>query len=305
MSNPTDHWLRQYSQEPNSSLGQIGAVGQLDTAQILKALRSPQVGTIYDLDAGRWLGMAVHPVHPPFTITTYRTPRGMQVDNGPRQTDDSFTSELIISSMHAGAHIDSLCHVTCGPDNAWHQGRREADELGDIGAKSFDGAALPPFICRGVLIDIPPVLDVECLDAGHGIDWKQTQRALKRQKVEIQRGDAVFFRTGFMKWWLTDPALSRQHAGAGITLDVAERLAKAGVVLAGSDTEGFEQLPSPDPERYLPVHVELLINHGIHIIELAYLDDLARDEVYEFLLICLPLRIVGATGSMVRPIAVI
>jgi kynurenine formamidase len=53
------------------------------------------------------------------------------------------------------------------------------------------------------------------------------------------------------------------------------------------------------------VHVELLIKRGIFILELACLEDLACDGVREFLFVCLPLRIMGATGSIVRPIAIV
>ncbi len=305
MTKFSDHWLKQFA--PSSTLGleELGAAGTLERSQILDALKLAKTGTVYDLDAGRWSGMAVHPVHPPFTITTYRTPRGMLVDNGPRETDDSFVSELIVSSMHAGAHIDALCHVTCGHDNHWRGGRTEAEDLGDVGAKTYDGAALPPFICRGVLVDIPPAVGLDYLEPGHGIGWSQVEAALDAQGTELRRGDAVFFRTGFMRWWLQGPEQSKSYSGAGINLEVATILAEKGVVLAGSDTEGFEQLPAPQADQYLPVHVELLINHGIHIIELAYLDQLAADNVHEFLFLCLPLRIAGSTGSMVRPVAII
>ncbi len=48
----------------------------------------------------------------------------------------------------------------------------------------------------------------------------------------------------------------------------------------------------------------LLVEHGIHILENVYLEQLAADRVREFLFVCLPLKFVGATGSPVRPIAV-
>jgi kynurenine formamidase len=77
------------------------------------------------------------------------------------------------------------------------------------------------------------------------------------------------------------------------------------VVLVGGDTESVEINPSVDPENPHPVHIELLIERGIHILELVHVEDLSRDEAYEFLFICLPLRVQGATGSMVRPIAIV
>ena len=50
--------------------------------------------------------------------------------------------------------------------------------------------------------------------------------------------------------------------------------------------------------------LSLLVERGVHIIELLYLEDLARDDRHEFLFVCLPLRIRGATASMVRPVAI-
>ncbi|MEW6991637.1 cyclase family protein [Colwelliaceae bacterium 6441] len=301
----TESWLEQFVIPGMETPVDMGASNDVVGTDILAALQLANQGVVYDLDPGRWPGMSVHPVHPPFTLTTYRTPRGAQVDQGKSENDDAFLSELMISSMHAGTHIDALCHVTCGPENKWYDDRKEADELGDHGAKTSDGAALPPFICRGILIDIPASEGVEFLPAGHGIDWEQTQRALEKQSIELRKGDAVMFRTGFMPWWLQGPQASEKYSGAGINLEVAKKLADIGVILVGADTEGFEQLPSVVPKKYLPVHVELLIKRGIHIIELAYLEDLARDNKYEFLFICLPLRVRGTTGSMVRPIAIV
>jgi kynurenine formamidase len=52
------------------------------------------------------------------------------------------------------------------------------------------------------------------------------------------------------------------------------------------------------------VHEELLVKRGIHIIENLYLEDLVRDQVREFVFVCLPLKLQGATGSWVRPIAI-
>ena len=55
----------------------------------------------------------------------------------------------------------------------------------------------------------------------------------------------------------------------------------------------------------LPGHVILLVRHGIYIIENLFLEELARDQCYEFTFICLPLKLQGATGSPVRPVAIV
>jgi kynurenine formamidase len=53
------------------------------------------------------------------------------------------------------------------------------------------------------------------------------------------------------------------------------------------------------------VHTKLLIENGIYLLESIYLEEIARDRVYEFLFVMLPLKIRGATGSMVDPLAML
>jgi kynurenine formamidase len=54
----------------------------------------------------------------------------------------------------------------------------------------------------------------------------------------------------------------------------------------------------------MAVHVHLLVESGIHIIEALNLEELAAEHVYEFLFIAIPLKIRGATGSPIRPVAI-
>ncbi len=48
----------------------------------------------------------------------------------------------------------------------------------------------------------------------------------------------------------------------------------------------------------------LFLGEGIPMVENMELRELAADEAYEFLFLTLPERLKGATGSMVRPIAI-
>jgi kynurenine formamidase len=47
------------------------------------------------------------------------------------------------------------------------------------------------------------------------------------------------------------------------------------------------------------------VERGIHIFECLNLEDLARDGVREFLFVAAPLKIRGATGAPVRPLALV
>ena len=67
----------------------------------------------------------------------------------------------------------------------------------------------------------------------------------------------------------------------------------------------FERIEAGRGHALLPVHRVLLVEHGIHIIENLDLERLAAERCYEFLFVCLPLPFTGATGSPVRPVAVV
>jgi hypothetical protein len=60
----------------------------------------------------------------------------------------------------------------------------------------------------------------------------------------------------------------------------------------------FKQVPSPHKG-----HLELIRLRGITVLKQVNLEELAGDQVYEFALIVLPLRLVGATASPVTRIA--
>ena len=289
---------------------ELGAVHRSGSEALLTALSLAKQGQIYDLDSGRWPGMPVFPAHPPFIMTTYRTPQGIKnqgdLDDwrGVNKVNMAMNTDLIIGTVHTGTHLDALSHITCGGDNHWHGGYSAAENLGDFGPLNAEASSIPPFICRGVLIDIPAYKGVDILEAEYLITAEDVQGALEAQGTEIQAGDAVMIRTGYMQAWGVDEERTAQHFGSGIGHDVAVYLADKEVVMVGADNESIERNPSPDPENPHPVHIELLIERGIHIIELVHVEDLARDGVHEFLFVCLPIRIKGATGSMVRPIAI-
>ena len=74
--------------------------------------------------------------------------------------------------------------------------------------------------------------------------------------------------------------------------------------MIGSDSWCSEVIPNPDPTLAFPVHQELLMKNGIFNLENMRLEELAADEVTEFLFILTPIRFKGATGSPARPVAI-
>lgn len=291
--------------------GEFGRVAELTEQSVLDVFRLVSRGRVYDLDSGRWPGMPLFAGHPAFQLSRYRTAQGMGVQHdldgwlGSNDVNMGFTTELMMGTMHTGTHLDALAHTTCGEQDAWYGGFTSKEHLGDFGPTRADASTIAPIITRGVLVDLTADNDGRPLPAGTVVDLDRFERTVERQGVELRRGDTVLVNTGYLALWNGVPEVVAAHKGAGIGIDVADHLADVGAVVVGADTETVEADPSPDPHNPHPVHIRLMVERGIHLLELVHLADLARDRVYEFAFLCLPLRVRGGTGSMVRPIAVV
>jgi hypothetical protein len=90
-----------------------------------------------------------------------------------------------MSTVHTGAHIDALSHVTVGDDHHWFNGFHAARDLGDHGPLHADAATIPPIITRGVLIDAAGAKGVDALAPGEGVGRVEIECALDRQKVTV------------------------------------------------------------------------------------------------------------------------
>ena len=61
--------------------------------------------------------------------------------------------------------------------------------------------------------------------------------------------------------------------------------------------------PSQHPENFFPVHTYLLAEAGVPILEMAWLEELAAEKVYEFAFFGACIKLRGATGTPMRPVA--
>jgi kynurenine formamidase len=94
---------------------------------------------------------------------------------------------------------------------------------------------------------------------------------------------------------------------AGVSLEGAEWLASLGERAVEADNMSFEPDDgSLDPKLpvQLPCHALLIVKHGVNIMVNLNLEKLASENIHEFLFVCAPLKLVGATGAPVRPIAI-
>jgi len=246
---------------------------------------------VFDLGQPLFPGMPHFPTHPPFARTLTRKHGDFVLENGA-----SAASEVLTLGGHVGTHIDALSHFSC--DGKLHGGFVPKQSYAD-GVEQHSVDKIEPIIRKGVLFDVAGLMGVDPLPA----DFTVTPEHLEACGVTPEAGGIALIRTGWARFWedatryITGGSGS-QVVGPGPGVDAARWLSERGIFAAGSDTVAFEHTPCQ-----MEVHVHLLVECGIHIIECLNMEELAREKVKEFTFIALPLKIRGGTGSPIRPVA--
>ena len=254
---------------------------------------------IFDLSVPLENGMPSSGAHPAFQMALLRR-------HGDRERagagGGTSANELITTGCHVGTHIDAIGHWAV--EGQIHGGLNATETTKGGRFRHLGAEEIKPMVCRGVLLDVPKVLGLQRLEPGHGITPKELERALG--DLSLGTGDVALIRTGWMQLY-DDPRafLGGPNGVPGVTGEAAEWLARHGIQAAGSDTNAFDQITPGPAFLARPAHTTLLFKYAIHIIELLDLEELATSGINEFLFILTPLKIIGATGSPVRPLAVV
>lgn len=264
--------------------------------------RALSTGVVVDLAQPLENGMPCSPSHPGFRMAlAYRHGDGSRAGvAAPGEVTGA--AELIVTGGHVGTHLDALCHAALG--GRLHGGH-DALAASRGGRFTVHGVeTVPPLICRGVLADIPRLLGLGRLPPEYGITATHLRDALAQHAVRA--GEVVLVRTGWPQLY-ADPAgyVGRDTGAPGLVADAARFLAGLGVRAVGIDTVATDRILAGRERHPLPVHGVLLVEHGVYVIEVLDLEELARLRATEFLFVALPLKITGATGSPVRPVAVL
>jgi len=264
--------------------------------QVLKASKLIRTGEVIEL------GQVLDPANMPFfpgrqlSILTKRT------NVLPQSNRRISNEEMVIGELgQVGTQFDGFSHQ--GIDNGFYNCFKQDQIATRNGFTRLGIEKVGALMTRGVLVDVAALKGVEMLPDSYEITVQDLQNALKRQNLTLQAGDAVIVNTGWGKLWGKDN-VRYMKTDPGIGVAAAEWLAKQNPMLIGSDNWSVEVNPNPDPKIGSPVHQILLAINGIHILESLKLDELASKRVNEFAFILEPLKLKGATGSTVAPIAV-
>ena len=213
----------------------------------------------------------------------------------------SENEELIVSELgQTGTQFDAFAHQMWG--DSFYNCFKQKDIATRTGFKKLGIEHVGSLIARGVLIDVAGLKGVDMLPDSYNITADDLKAALKRQNMTLQPGDAVVIRTGWSKLMGKD---NKRYGSipAGIGINAAQWLVTQDPMMIAGDNCCVEVRPS-EPGYSLPIHAMMIIQNGIYLLENLKLEELAAARAYEFAFIVQPLKLKGATGSAIAPIAV-
>jgi kynurenine formamidase len=228
----------------------------------------------------------------------------------------SFTSEIMQwSGQHGAPSIDAIGHI--GRDGQLFGGvdafAATSDTRGigrsGVGAHlAIDHYPKDLLVNRGVLLDVARFVqgNPSPLPATFEVTAQHLADTAAAQRVSLEPGDTVLIRTGWGQHFSGNPALYVGADSPGPGVGGAQFLVDHGARVVGNDTLTFEKRPPllfTPTFQIFPVHMLLIADHGINIIENFFLEELSTEQVYEFLLVVPPLKIRGGTGSGLRSFA--
>jgi kynurenine formamidase len=256
---------------------------------------------IFDLEQPRYFGMPIFPAHRPgFYYALHRRHRdSYQPDaNGPRTS----ASGVLTMMEHSGTHIDALCHQASAMRL---HGNLPVEEFeGSDGFRALGAETIPLLMCRGVLLDVAAWKGEPVLPADYSISADELQACASAANVEVRKGDVLVVRTGYGGLWHDE---SRYLNCAGVGKSGSIWAAERGVRAVAADNMAWDAIKDRDPEtrNTLFGHAYLLATHGVYILENLNLEELSANRVSTFFFVAIPLKLRGATGSPIRPLAIV
>ena len=293
------------SKSPYGKDDEIGMLNLIDARSRSAILSRADASKVFDLSVDNFVGMPgwFGAGDQPYQIWMTHTPAGEIVDNSMGVSLEAnqlvgYSGDSISMYTHCGTHIDTFNHFG-------YNGRifNEFSAKEHLGSRAWDRCGAekhPPIFARGVLLDVAALHGVPTLPPSHAIGEDDLKGCLKRQNIALKPGDVVLIHTGQMKLW---PNMAFVANTPGLNRQGAEFLAKNGAIMIGADNLTLEQTPSAEPVNFFPVHTYLLAEAGVPILEMAYLDELVGERVYEFAFFGACIKLRGATGAPMRPVA--
>jgi kynurenine formamidase len=288
----------------------LGTLNHIDDDKRREAAGLVRRGTPFSLSQSfdsrgpqRGPGKRTNPIHT-MTVT------GAEANDPRRPHGFGAADDVIFMPLQASTQWDGLGHIF-DHGVAWN-GRDAAETVTAFGDRvtGIEHVA-ERMVTRGVLLDVGRALsDDGELPDGFAITEEHLRATIDTQgaTAEVGRGDAVLVRTGQLARVRRD-GWGTYAAGPapGLSFWTAGWLHATQIAAIATDTWGMEVRPNEFEGAFQPLHQVVIPNMGLLVGEIwdleSLADDCADDGVYEFLLTAAPLKVTGAVGAPVHPVA--
>jgi kynurenine formamidase len=274
---------------------QRGAGNMMKPERVLRAAKLIKTGEMFEL------GAVLSPDPKEAFINANRVFNIYTKPALPVANTRTANEELVVTELgQIGTQFDAFAH------QMWGDSFYNCFKLGEIGTRSgfkkLGVENVGGLFTRGVLIDVAGLKGADMLPTSYIITPEDLQQALAKANQKLEPGDTVVIRTG----WSKLIGKENQRYGSvspGLGVAAAQWLVGQQPMMIAADNCCVEVRPS-EPGYSLPVHAMMLIQYGVYLIENLELEALAAARAYEFAFVVQPLKIKGATGSAVAPIAI-
>ncbi|MCS7207853.1 MAG: cyclase family protein [Dehalococcoidia bacterium] len=286
---------------------QLGTINFLTPERVRRAVGLVRRGQVFNLS------LPLNQPHPPLVPgrQRYRHTLFSPDRNARDEVLDNFYPQF-------STQIDGLRHIRYR-EFGFYGGRQDEDIA--RGALGIEHWARHGIVGRGVLLDVARWMAQQ----GRPLDPRQTfpifpqhlEATARAQSVALEEGDILLVRTGWLGWYLSlaegeratiGNMLDNTLATPGLdaSLEMAAWLWDHRIALVAADNVAVESLPVRREVGFL--HRRLIPLLGMPLGEFWDLDalaeDCARDGVYAFLVVAVPLHLPGGVGSPANAIAI-
>jgi kynurenine formamidase len=302
MARPQDRGQGPWWPNPNwGADDQVGASNWISPHKVMQALALAKTGEVIELGHMYERGMP-NVGQRSFNIFIPSFP------TYPPSGKDSilFNDEYVTAEIgQVGTQFDGLGHpgekmkMADGTNAYVFYNGVQGDEMKNpYGLQKLGVEHVKPIITRGILIDLAESKNQATLPEGYTISMDDIRGALKKEGLsekDILPGDALLFNIG---WWRNWPGkITVDGKPAAASREVIDWIIAMKPSMVGSDA-------SLDSSPDFPLHANLIMKNGIYNLEFMDFSQIQNKNQKVFLFLLTTIRIKGATGSPVRPLAV-
>ena len=277
---------------------EIGAANLLTPQLAADAAKLVKTGKTYALGFETNAGTAAYAPRT-WSLTVVQPGQAGGVSLGGTKT--TYNDDIYMGWVGTGSQIDGLGHI--GIDNVYYNCNKNSDFVQANGLKKLGIEKLPPFVTRGIVLDMTAYYGTPMVKEGTAFNRKEIDEQAQRQGITIKKGDVVLFHTGWQA--LEGKDNKRFLAGEpGLGKEGALYLASKEVVAVGADQWALEVIPFEKDVGVFEIHQILLARNGIFILENMNTGPLVADKAWEFMFVLGASRMTGGVQAIINPVAI-